>query len=731
VDGTALMADTLATLIARAVANPARNPFLNQERADLVQSMIGRLSGPTMIENRFSLAQERLLAGQVREAIAELATIAKLAPAPPEPRMNRGYFDLLGMAWFRLGEQENCALNPAANICILPLDGAARHQLEEGARQAIAVFEQMLRVTPDDPGTRWLLNIAYLALGQYPSKVPPEWLIPNLGPRRNRDFPVFHNVAGQVGAAVEGTAGGLCIEDFNRDGLLDLFTTRWGLSDPVHVLLADGQGGYRDATDQAGLDGIVGGLNCVHADYDNDGDSDVLILRGAWLGDEGRFPNSLLQNNGDGTFRDVTFAAGLGSMHPTNSAAWADFNLDGHLDLFVGNESQVRVRGGSHPSELFRSNGDGTFTEVSRDAGIGLDEFVKSVAWGDVNNDGRPDLYASVLFGPNRLFLNRGPGPGSSWRFEEVPAAAGVQLPMASFPAWFWDYDNDGWEDLLVLSYDVRNGGALQDAVALEYLGAPPAITLGNQRVPVEPSRLYRNNRNGTFADVTPGAGLEGKAIFAMGSNFGDLDNDGWLDFYVGTGNPDLRAVIPNRMFRGSPDGRFQEVSTEGGFAHLQKGHGTAFADLDSDGDQDVYMVMGGAYQGDRFANVLFENPGWEDRAWISLELEGRKANRSAIGARIVIVAADGSGAIRTVHRTVSTGGSFGAGSLRLHVGLGRSDQIREVRVTWPDAEQSQTTYAGLQPRQRYRITQGEEPVRLERPAVPFRQGPPAPHRGH
>ena len=723
-DGTAMMADTLARLNARAQADPVRNQFLSRERANLLQAMAGRLTGPAALENRFALAQERLRAGQSREAIAQLDSLALLAPIAPDPVRNKGYFDLLGIAWLRLGEQENCAFNPAASVCILPLEGAARHERQEGARRAIEVYERILRAAPNDAGSRWLLNIAHLALGQYPHRVPPGWLIPSLGLKRDSTFPLFPNVAWQVGAAVQGTAGGLCVEDFNRDGHLDLFTTSWGLNDPVHVLLADGQGGYRDATDASGLTGIVGGLNCAQADYDNDGDTDLLILRGAWLGDEGRFPVSLLRNGGDGTFVDVTFEAGLGSMHPRNSAAWADFDLDGHLDLFLGNESQVRFRGNSHRSELFLNNGDGTFSEVSHRSGIDLDEFVKGVAWGDVNNDGLPDLYASVLFGPNRLYLNRGRRRLGSWHFEEVAQAAGVQLPIASFPLWFWDYDNDGWEDLLVLSYDVRNGGGLVDAVALEYLGAPPLIPVGNARVPVESSRLYHNQHDGTFADVTREAGLTDKVIFAMGSNFGDLDNDGFLDFYVGTGNPEIRSVIPNRMFRGVEGTRFQEVSVEGGFAHLQKGHGTAFVDLDGDGDQDVYMVIGGAYPGDRFTSVLFENPGWSDRAWIALELEGQSANRSAIGARVEIVASDSSGYVRSLHRTVRTGGSFGSGSFRLHVGLGRADRVQQVRITWPDAQRSQTVYSNLRARQTYRIVQGAEPERLNRPPLPFRNAP-------
>jgi hypothetical protein len=607
-------------------------------------------------------------------------------------------------------------------VCILPLEGGARHTHQEGARGAIARYTEILRRFPDDRGSQWLLNIAYLAIGGYPDSIPKRYLIPNLAPRTTDTFPLYPNVAGDVGLAITGLAGGLSIEDFNRDGLLDFFMTAWGPNDPVHLFLADGKGGYVDHTAQAGLHGLVGGLNAVQADYDNDGDADIFVLRGAWLGEEGKYPNSLLRNRGDATFEDVTFESGLLSFHPTQTAAWGDFNLDGYLDLFIGNESNARGFGTpSHRSELFVNNRDGTFTEVARSVGIELDDYVKGVVWGDVNNDGLPDLFASVLYGRNRLYVNRGGTSMETWRFEDRSAQAGVERPLTSFTTWFWDFDQDGWEDLLVLSYDVNV--PLHEMVAREFLGLPLKTIQNGKSVDLEHSRLYRNNGDGTFSDVSGRVGLDRKVIYAMGSNFGDLDNDGWLDFYAGTGNPDLRSVIPNRMFRNVAGRRFEEVTLPGGFGHLQKGHATAFADVDRDGDEDIYMVLGGAYQGDRFASVLFENPGWTGRAWIALELEGRSANRSAIGARVEIDVVDGTGATRTVRRTVGTGGSFGTGSLQLHVGLGAAGTVREVRIQWPDSTRSRTTYRDLAVNRVFRVRQGSAPVPLERPAVPFRKG--------
>jgi len=719
--GTKRMADTLAALYAAAVANPGGYEFLNRERAQALYAGVQQTGGADR-RDVYALARELLLAGRTDEAISVLQRLVNgsgmvLTHRHPEYKQ---VYDLLGIAYLRLGEQQNCNLNPNMSVCII---GQLHHEQTEGARNAKAVYETMLREFPDDMASRWLLNVASMAAGQYPGGLAKSLLIPNLTLRHDPTFPAFFNVAEDVGAAINGLAGALCVADYNNDGFADIFASAWGLNDPIHLLLADGHGGFTDRSAASGLAGIVGGPNCRHADFDNDGDEDIFVVRGGWLGDGGRFPNSLLRNRGDGSFEDVTFKAGLFSLHPTHTAGWADFNLDGWLDLFVGNESGTGIGWSAHPSELFVSNRDGTFTEVSKRYGIDLDAFVKGVTWGDVNNDGLPDLFVSVFGGPNRLYMNRG-GHGTDWRFEEVGARAGVQKPYLSFPTWFFDYDNDGWDDLLVASYD--NRASLPAAVAREALGLPPESAGDSVRAP-DHTALYHNRHDGTFEDVSAAAGLADKAIFAMGSNFGDIDNDGWLDFYLGTGNPDLRSIIPNRMFRNDGGKRFREVTLEGGFGHLQKGHGTAFVDFDRDGDEDVYMMLGGAYAGDVFSSVLFENPGWTGNSWITLDLEGRTANRSAIGARVEIVADDAHGGRRSLWRTIDGGGSFGSGPLELHVGLGDAQRVELVRVTWPDSLHSRTEYTTLEPRHTYRLVQGQPALPLERPAVPFRHRAPTP----
>jgi hypothetical protein len=164
-----------------------------------------------------------------------------------------------------------------------------------------------------------------------------------------------------------------------------------------------GDGTFSDRTRAAGLEGQIGGLNLSHADYDNDGDLDLVVWRGAWMGEAGRHANSLLQNSGDGQFNDVTQAAGLLSFHPTHSGAWGDLDNDGWLDLFVGNESSPAPKP-AHPNQLYRSNRDGTFTDVAKASGVDGVSFVKGVTLGDIDNDGLVDVYLSNMNGDNILY---------------------------------------------------------------------------------------------------------------------------------------------------------------------------------------------------------------------------------------------------------------------------------------------------------------------------------------
>jgi hypothetical protein len=298
----------------------------------------------------------------------------------------------------------------------------------------------------------------------------------------------------------------------------------------------------------------------------------------------------------------------------------------------------------------------------------------------------------SVQRGDNKLLRNDGPaGEGRGWRFTDVAREAGVTNPVVSFGAFFLDFDNDGWLDLFVAAWGGFEAKTMGADVAADYLGLPTSAERG---------RLYRNRGDGTFEDVTRTAGLY-RVVPAMGLNFGDLDNDGWLDLYLGTGNPDFGSLVPNRMFRNADGRTFQDVTTAGNFGHLQKGHGIAFGDVDNDGDQDVFELMGGAFLADKAYSALYLNPG-QGNHWLRLELEGVRSNRSAIGARIKAAVKTGGG-IRSLYRTVGSGGSFGCSPLRAEIGLKDATSVVSVEVFWPATGHTQRL-TGLVPDRAYRI---------------------------
>ncbi len=570
-------------------------------------------------------------------------------------------FDL-ALAHLRLAESQNCIAHRHPESCLLPIRAGGIHPRQGAARDAMRLLEGVLGRRPDDLTARWLLNLAAMTVGEYPDGVPASWRIPPESLEPEADIPRFTDRAADRGLDTVSLSGGVVADDFDGDGWLDVVVSDWSPDGQLRYFRNRGDGTFADATEQAGLNGLFGGLNLVQADYDNDGDPDLLVLRGAWLEELGRhYPNSLLQNAG-GRFRDVTLEAGLAAEHfPTQAAAWADFDNDGHLDLFVGNEY--------FPSQLFRNLGDGTFEDVAANAGVTNDDFAKAAVWGDYDSDGDPDLYISNFGGPNRLYRNNGDGT-----FLDVAFEGQVDLPFRSFPAWFWDYDNDGALDLFVTGYEWN----VTD-VAATYLGLPALST--------EPDRLYRGDGRGSFQEVGAATGAR-RITQPMGSNFGDIDNDGYPDYYLGTGYPGYEGLMPNLLFRNEEGRQFLDVTAAAGVGHLQKGHGVAFADFDHDGDQDIFVEVGGAFAGDIYANALFENPGTPNR-WIVVKLEGTESNASGIGARIRAEVRD-RGALRSVYKWVNSGGSFGASPLRQHLGLGGATVIESLEVHWPASGRTQ-----------------------------------------
>lgn len=695
------MAERLAALDQE--IDPMEIPFFPERSLPVLKEKLAAAKSPReVLSLKLKYAQALLNSGASEAALHEFEGIERLATAsgqPANPELESRMLLMKALCYLRLGEQENCLANHNADSCLIPIRGGGVHQLTRGSEGAVRELTALLDLDPS-PHIAWLLNIAYMTLGKYPDGVPGQWQIPPAVFESDYNIKRFRDVAGFSGVDVDELSGGVVMDDFDHDGFLDLMISGSGLHSQLRLFHNDGNGKFSEITESAGLTGLFGGLNIIQGDYNNDGFVDVLVLRGGWLGKDGRHPHSLLRNNGNNTFTDVTEEAGLLTRHPTQTAVWFDYNNDGYLDIFIGNET-VPKSGAVDPCELFRNNGDGTFTECAAECGVAIVDWVKAVVTGDFNNDGRPDLYLSSLVGPNHLLRNDGPtgqikSARATWHFTDVAAAAGVTEPLRSFSCWFWDYDNDGWLDLMVTGYSIHDAGD----VLVDYLGMPTPDA--------ERARLYHNNHNGTFTDVTKEQGVL-KILHAMGANFGDLDNDGWLDFYVGTGDPALSTIIPNRMFRNNAGRGFQDVTTSGGFGNLQKGHGIAFGDIDNDGDEDIFSHLGGAISGDHYQSQLFENPGHANH-WIKLMLEGVKSNRVALGARIKVVAKTASGE-REIDRVVGSGGNFGASPLRQEVGLGQAQSVLRVEIFWPVTGKTQVL-RGLEMDRAYAIREGDTTAR-------------------
>jgi len=571
--------------------------------------------------------------------------------------------------YLRKAETENCCAMNNKDSCILPFRGDAVHKKPEGATKAVEILKVVVAETeknsPQHLRAQWMLNMGCMALGKWPDMVPEGERLPAKY-FEGAKFKHFTNVANDVGLDYVNLAGGAIADDFDNDGDLDLFISGYG-SDGQLQYFTNEDGFFKRRTEEAGLMGIYGGLNILQADYDNDGLLDVYVPRGAWLSEIGLQPDSLLHNNGDGTFTDRSFDAGLSDVfYPNVTACFADYDNDGDLDIYVGNEQDDKVKA---PCQLFRNNGDGTFTDVGEKAGVTNNRYTRAVNAGDYDGDGFPDFYVSNLGADNRLYHNNGDGT-----FTDVAPKLGVTAPKRSYPCWFYDYNNDGNLDIQVLAF-----GARPQDIAAYALGVPYDADL--------PS-LYLNDGKGGFKDIAREAGLL-EPFSVMGAQVGDFDNDGWLDFYGGTGRPEARDLVPDKAYHNKGGKGFEDITLDSGLGHLQKGHGRSFADFDGDGDLDVVAQMGGAFRSDLFHNALYENPGF-DNNWLEVKLEGKKSNRCAIGARVRADFVDGE-TTRSVYRWVNSGSSFGSNPLRIHIGLGKAKRIDTLEVYWPTTKTTQT----------------------------------------
>jgi hypothetical protein len=695
------MADSLQN-ISKKISSPY-NPFASETRLKHFVTQFQTASNlKDSITWQFLIANTLLELGEEAEAIRigeEMLEALKNEGTAPQQVVKR----LLGIAHLRMGERINCIKNHTGESCIFPIRGKGIQQDTASTRQAISYYTNILSTNPSDLESRWLLNVAYMAIGKYPSEVPPQHLIPGLFTEDSIALKPFTDIAMQKGLQVVNMAGGSVVDDFNNDGYLDIITTGWDLSESMHYFQSTGDGEFKDVSDASGLAKLTGGVNIMQTDYNNDGLKDLFVTRGGWLRNFGEQPNSLLKNNGDGTFTDVTVKAGLYSLKPTHSATWADFNNDGWLDVFVAHETTAGKD--NYPCELFMSNRDGTFKEVAKAAGCDFAYFIKGVTAGDFNNDNETDLFIASLDGKKILLQNTGVKQGTV-SFKNVSDYSGFSKDsVAAFNTWFWDYDNDGFLDLLCTGYNFEK--------SLAWYSAEAALGIRSQLS--GKVFVYRNNGNGTFENVSGKLGLH-QLVFAMGSNFGDVNNDGYPDIYFGTGNPVYQSLLPNKMYLNVQGKKFADVTSSSRLGNLQKGHGVSFADFDNDGDEDIYIDMGGAYPGDAYQNSLYVNPGQNENKWLKISLEGKDANKAAIGAKIKLTFND-DGQMRSVYKVVNSGGSFGANPLMQHIGIGKANNIEMIEITWPGCKHVQQL-KNINVNQQIRVKEGSDKYTVEKPKV-------------
>ncbi|MCY3759982.1 MAG: CRTAC1 family protein, partial [Gemmatimonadetes bacterium] len=499
---------------------------------------------------------------------------------------------------------------------------------------------------------KWNLRLAWLALhGDYPGDLLDGYRlqVADLG----EESPVgFRDVAAALGVAKRDRGRGTAWGDFDGDGDLDLFST--GIQVPHSLYRNESGERFTDVTAAAGLGDPRGGWSATAVDYDNDGDLDLYATRDAW---EGKAPNSLYRNLGDLRFVEISEEAGVDDPDDSFTAAWADVDNDGRVDLYVAEG----ITGGGTPNKLFLNRGD-RFEDGADRFGVAHPGKSLGVAFGDYDRDGDIDLYVADVAGPNTLYRN-----DSGSGFTDVTDTAGVAGPVeGGYVAFFADFDRDGAIDLFVSSMCYY-----EQFVESQVAGR----AVGRNR-----AHLYRNLGGDRFADVAPDAGIS-RNFGTMGAGIGDVDYDGLVDLYLANGGPVMPRFEPNILYHNRGD-RFADVTESAGVGNLGKGHGATFADFDGDGDLDLYAAIGGHYPGDLWPNSLYRNDG-RGAHWLAVELEGRQSNRSAVGAQVTVHAGG-----RKLIEEVASGGGFGTtNSLPLEFGLGAVEEVSRVEVRWPSGQ--------------------------------------------
>ena len=676
---------------------PQLKATFNQERAAYLKDILDRETDfGKKLNAAMDYSLELLKLGEPKKAmdlLASIANILKQNNIPLDSTGEHNFYRMMAISAMRLGETENCINSHNHESCFVPIGGGGVHELTMGSEIAIQQFEILLKKFPNDLESRYLLNLAYMTLDRYPKDVPKEFLIDPSWFKSKIDFPRFNEIASEIGLNRKNTAGGVIIDDFTNDGWADIVMTAWKPDLELTFYKNNGDGTFSDKTEEYNLKGQVSVLNLTHADFNNDGWLDLLLMRGAWWQRHGDIPRTLLMNTGKGTFVDVTLKAGFTKVGPTQAATWSDFNLDGWIDVCIANESLQQYDRGV---DLYMNQKDGTFKRLSDEYGLTMNEYFKGVTSTYADDDKYPDLYFSTIGTPNSLYINQtGKGQNVFTKTTQVDVSA----PRKSFPCWSFDFDNNGYEDIFVSAFN--NEATPAEGWMKSHTGDADPDML---------PKLYKQTAPMQYEEVGMQMGLT-EIAFTMGCNYGDINVDGYLDFYLATGNPLYQALVPNKMYLNIEGKRFEDVSYAGGFANIQKGHGVSFADLDHDGDEDIYVVIGGAFDGDIYFNCLFENPNHENNNWLVLKLEGTTANKAAIGARVAISIQE-NGQERMLYRTVNAGASFGNNTLALELGLRKATAVNWVKVQWPCKDCPDQQFTGMEINKAYKIVEGENKVK-------------------
>ena len=568
-------------------------------------------------------------------------------------------YNTAALIYIKAAEVKNCVIPGGSIVCQLPTDNNYKQDYTDYSYKAIEVINEWLMIDSENLKAKWLLNIVYMSIGEYPESINKDLLIEVPGQNLSSIHTGFIDVSIDSGIYNVDLAGGVIFDDFNNDGYPDLITSTWDPCSSMKFYLNKGINGFKDITENSNLSTQLGGLNIISTDYNNDGFLDIYVLRGGWLMEEGEMINSLLKNNGDMTFTDVTQDVNLSDFaYPTQSASWGDYDNDGDLDLFICNESYKGENENIiYPSQLFNNNNN-KFLDVSIQTSISNDRYCKSSDWGDYNNDGLIDLFISNFAGENRLYKNFGNG-----LFKDIAREIGITDPYYSFTSWFWDYDNDG--DLDIFSSGYENG-------IIKSIESFMGKVDSNYSL-----KLYENNGEGLYRDNTQSLGLL-KVHSTMGANFGDVNNDGYDDLYLGTGYPAIDSFVPNAFYFNKEGLSFVDKTHIYGLGHIQKGHGVAFADYDLDGDLDIFEQMGGFYLSDGFTNILYQNSNITNN-WIGIKLIGDKSGKIALGAKLNLVCDN-----KNYNNIVEPGGSFGSSSLIKVMGIQDCKNIDKLYITWP-----------------------------------------------